>query len=86
MCPRAAGFFGASWLGAATIDNGNILNDDLGGNGKSQGALNIIYTGTELPPRLHHALHEMASGQPMYFASLLWEAELRRWVILALLS
>ena len=37
------GFFGASRFGADAYDYDNILQNDLGGDGKGQGALNIVY-------------------------------------------
>lgn len=39
-----AGFFGASWFGFAAYDVSNILENDMGGDGKAQGTLNIVYT------------------------------------------
>ena len=37
------GFFGAAAFGQDT--EGNILENNLGGNGKAQGALNIFFAG-----------------------------------------
>lgn len=39
-----AGFFGAAWFGYAAYDVSNVLENDMGGNGKAQGALNVAYT------------------------------------------
>ena len=41
-----AGFFGAAAFGQET--SGDILENNLGGNGKAQGALNIVFAGKQL--------------------------------------
>ena len=56
------GFFGASRFGNTDDNTGNILQSPLGGNGKAQGALNIIYTVylvLSTPPFEYVARHSM---------------------------
>ena len=61
------GFFGASRFGNSDDNTGNILQSPLGGNGKAQGALNIIYTLyliLSTPPFEYVARHSMLKVRP----------------------
>jgi len=61
------GFFGASRFGNTDDNTGNILQSPLGGNGKAQGALNIIYTLyliLSTPPFEYVARHSMLKVSP----------------------
>ena len=62
------GFFGASRFGNSDDNTGNILQSPLGGNGKAQGALNIIYTVyliLSTPPFEYVARHSMLKVSPL---------------------
>lgn len=56
------GFFGAAWFGYAAYDVSNVLENDMGGNGKAQGALNVAYTFyliVSMPPFEYVTRHSM---------------------------
>ena len=75
-----AGFFGAAAFGQET--SGDILENNLGGNGKAQGALNIVFAGKQshrfgivLPLCLLDCLESPKLGQRSRLTALLEAGE-----------